>query len=293
MKLITNVCLVLIFVIVKTHIVNAQRVVSKIYYEFQHIDDKSQPDNPHIEDIVVYLSQNSTIQKNVTTLEIRKAVKDFVYNPNRQVNSSGLAVMEVPTVKKDISKYEYYHDFKDRKFFLFSHLFDTYYMMESDFPDIKWELLEDNKKIGGFDCQLAKANFGGRQYYAWFTTEIPFPYGPWKLNGLPGLILEVNDENNEVSWKFSKFELSDSENEEIIVSPKEAIKTTQDKFEKTFDSVKKNPVAARKAAAAAAKSSGIFGLKIDNSILTEYTVGHQKREGFKEKVLNNPIEIDK
>lgn len=292
-KKVSEIFKIILIIVLQYNVCNAQKVVSKVYYEFKHIDDTNQPENPHIEDVVVYLSQEASIQKNVTTLEIRKVVKDFVYNPNRQVNSGGAAVLNIPTVQKDISKYEYYHNFKDRKSFLFSYLFDTYYVIDNDFPNIKWELLEDNKKIGEFECQLAKANFGGRQYYAWFTTEIPFPYGPWKLNGLPGLILEANDESNEVSWTFSKFELLDAQNEETIISPKEAINTTKDKFEKTFDSVKKNPIAARKAATAAAKSSGSFGIKIDNSIITEYIVGHKKREGFKEKVFNNPIEIGK
>ena len=285
--------IVFLFISIKQNTCLAQNVISKVYYEFEHVDDRNQPENPHREDLVVYLTQEATIQKNVTTLAIREAVNDFIFNPNRQVNSNGAAVLNLPIIQKDISKYEYYHNFKNRQSFLFSHLFDTYYVIEDAFPDLAWELLDGTKKIGGFDCQLAKSNFGGRLYYAWFTTEIPYPYGPWKLLGLPGLILEAYDDNNEVSWKFNKFELVDSQNEERIISPKDGIITTKEKFEKTFNSVKKNPIAARKAAVSSAKASGSFGLKLDNSIITEYAVGHQKIEGFKEKVLNNPIEIGK
>lgn len=56
---------------------------------------------------------------------------------------------------------------------------------------IDWQLLPEKKNILGFNCQLARGYFKGAEYLAWFTTDIPFMDGPWKFNGLPGLILEV------------------------------------------------------------------------------------------------------
>jgi len=64
---------------------------------------------------------------------------------------------------------------------------DIYYIKDSAIK-INWEISSETKKIGNFTCTKATANFRGRDYTAWFTTDIPLPYGPWKLMGLPGLI---------------------------------------------------------------------------------------------------------
>lgn len=57
----------------------------------------------------------------------------------------------------------------------------------------QWELLEDTLTILSYPCQKAVCTFKGRDYEAWFTTEIPRSEGPWKLQGLPGLILRAQD----------------------------------------------------------------------------------------------------
>jgi len=56
---------------------------------------------------------------------------------------------------------------------------------------IDWKLEDGKKEILGYQCQKATTEFGGRQYEAYFTTEISIPNGPWRFQGLPGLILEV------------------------------------------------------------------------------------------------------
>lgn len=43
----------------------------------------------------------------------------------------------------------------------------------------------------GYVCQKAISHFRGRNYEASFSPEIPIKEAPWKLYGLPGLILKV------------------------------------------------------------------------------------------------------
>ncbi|WP_088324032.1 GLPGLI family protein [Polaribacter tangerinus] len=84
--------------------------------------------------------------------------------------------------------------------------FNNKFMYKEVVPKIDWEITNEIKKIEGIEVQKAKALFRGRYYIAWFTKEIPVALGPWKLNGLPGLIIEAYDSNNEVLFLFKKIE---------------------------------------------------------------------------------------
>ncbi|WP_396597524.1 GLPGLI family protein [Dokdonia sp. R86516] len=68
--------------------------------------------------------------------------------------------------------------------------------------EITWEIKGKTKKIASFTAQKAIGTFRGRTYTAWFTEEISLPYGPWKLYGLPGLILEAEDSEKMFGIKF-------------------------------------------------------------------------------------------
>lgn len=73
-----------------------------------------------------------------------------------------------------------------------------HYTEALEFP--QWELRDSVKTILGYPCQLAVADYRGRTWWAWFTFEIPISDGPWKLGGLPGLVLEAQDSDGDYSF---------------------------------------------------------------------------------------------
>lgn len=93
----------------------------------------------------------------------------------------------------------YHFDSKEKKFY--NRDLGFRYVQE-DSLKINWNIVNENKMIGKFNCKKATTNFRGRDYTAWFSTDIPLPYGPWKLHGLPGLILEAYDTNKEILFYF-------------------------------------------------------------------------------------------
>lgn len=64
---------------------------------------------------------------------------------------------------------------------------------EEPMSEMKWTVIEDStKNILGFECVMAQTNYHGRIWKAWFSPEIPVHDGPWKLHGLPGMILSAD-----------------------------------------------------------------------------------------------------
>ncbi len=80
------------------------------------------------------------------------------------------------------------------------------WVTDSLFP-MEWTIDTATKKVGELNCTKATCYFRGRNYTAWYSTDIPIAFGPWKMGGLPGLIIELEDENQNLVVRFSKMSI--------------------------------------------------------------------------------------
>lgn len=80
------------------------------------------------------------------------------------------------------------------------------FIIKENLQNIKWEIQTETKKIERFNCIKAVGEFGGRIYDVWFTPDIPVSLGPYKLWGLPGMILEAKSRDGRVSYEFKEYE---------------------------------------------------------------------------------------
>lgn len=138
----------------------------------------------------------------------------------------------------------YIFDITKKTFFFTAFIDEKSYKIKETIPSMKWILStkkEDIKKINNLLCNKATLNFRGRSYIAWYSSKIPLSFGPWKFNGLPGLILEIYDTENTYHWTATKitFPLKDKIDFNIFQKLKAeeiTIKQYVDKIEKAHKS---------------------------------------------------------
>ena len=98
--------------------------------------------------------------------------------------------------------------------------------------DYGWEMMEGDSVIGGYACQKAQMTYRGHSWVAWFTPEIAVSDGPWKLCGLPGLILDAADKEGDYHFMFTGLE--NATDREIFLNTNNSKKTTAKDMYKMF-----------------------------------------------------------
>lgn len=93
---------------------------------------------------------------------------------------------------------------------VFTIVSDTNLRYEESEP-LKWVLYSETKMINGVKCQMAATNKFGRRWVAYFSKEYPQSLGPYKFNGLPGLIFELYDTRNDYHFTATKVEKNSEE----------------------------------------------------------------------------------
>ena len=118
---------------------------------------------------------------------------------------------------------------------------DSYQCEETvETPD--WQLVPDStKEILGYQCQMATTRFKGRQWTVWYTEDIPLDEGPWKLRGLPGLVLSAYDAKRQYVFEGAGLEQVSTDQPVVIVKDKRE-KISQKDFRKVLN--RYDPIAA-------------------------------------------------
>lgn len=116
----------------------------------------------------------------------------------------------------------FYMNSKSRELIRSKNLYGETFNIISSIDSIKWELTNERKKIGNFECYKAKTNKVIKNskgtfnhiVEAWYAPEIPFSFGPVGYGGLPGLIIEIQYQN--VRFYVSTIALNTKKNTKIV-----------------------------------------------------------------------------
>lgn len=151
--------------------------------------------------------------------EYKLAVKDTATIENQDENGN------IQILIPDKKTQKIYFDFKTRKCYEIKYIKQEFVVQDTlNLPN--WNILDEIKNINNHQCIKATTTFKGRNYEVWFTFDYPTQFGPWKLNGLPGLIIIAQDEKKEVFFEATEIiKINDSIEEPIntnkIITPSE------------------------------------------------------------------------
>lgn len=93
---------------------------------------------------------------------------------------------------------------KERRTIVHDRFDITNWYYEEPYEEPVWEITDSIDVINGLNCVKAMTSFRGRIWIAWFAPEIPLPEGPWKLCGLPGLIIYAYDTKGHYGYKAKR-----------------------------------------------------------------------------------------
>lgn len=208
---------ILIIFLFCNNIIAQKKIIINVLYDFTYVRDLSDREHPYQQDMILSIGknhsrygskrrfdQNSRAQKEKLAALQNMPSSTMITASGRPgfiVNNQGILTNE-----------EIITDFKDKKMILYGVILQSY-KIKSDLPQIKWDIQEDRKTIQNYECQKAIGTYGGRTYHVWFAPELPFQNGPWKLSGLPGLILEAQDDKNEIAFKVKEITKNTDPNE--------------------------------------------------------------------------------
>ncbi|HEY8927768.1 MAG TPA: GLPGLI family protein [Mucilaginibacter sp.] len=232
-----------------------------VHYKFTHVRDTTNREHPYTENMVLFIGssasayrsydrqlQDALFKKQVA--DAKASSPDGNIRVNRQMTGSGTEYFQFPN---------------ERKFFTKERLLNAY-LIENPVPEMTWKISSDTATFGGLHCQKATTHFKGRDYTAWFCPDLPVHTGPWKLNGLPGAIVDARDAKNEVVFKFDGVEkamptpkesaasddhsgaqvvllgMDDANGDpNVIELPAKAIRTSEKEFETLRETMRKDP----------------------------------------------------
>lgn len=122
---------------------------------------------------------------------------------------------------------DYYYNYPQKGVLLNSFfIVNAEYRYSEPLPVFKWDTkFSETQTILGFICQKATADFRGRKWTVWYTTEIPVNHGPWKFSGLPGMILKAYD--NDHFFEFTAVGIEKGRNSPIFIYDSNAPNATQ------------------------------------------------------------------
>jgi len=167
------------------------KVQFSVQYEMSFVQDTSNPDQTTQETMVLKVGERSSQFYSYT-----RFVSDSLLRIQME-QSGGFIRREAPMGGQSNQggqvTYQIFKNYPEGKVTTLERIGPNQFRCEETNECPEWQLLPDTTTILTYLCYKATTRFKGRDYTVWFTPAIPRSEGPWKLCGLPGLILYAED----------------------------------------------------------------------------------------------------
>jgi GLPGLI family protein len=172
----------------------------RVYYKFRFMNDTTARTEFTNESMMLLIGEKMSVYQSYNSYRTDSIIK------NRPANSGGgmISVSSVPMSGGSGAGEKQFTILAKNQLLSTKSVFVTQYLVDESAKQTQWNITGDTKEIGGITCQKATARVKGRDYAAWFAPELPYSLGPWKLNNLPGLILEASDSKGEVFFELER-----------------------------------------------------------------------------------------
>jgi GLPGLI family protein len=284
MKLLFPLLLIIAFFFPSAFAQKPEPAQAQVKYHFIHIRDTTQPTHPYTENLILLLGRNASAYTSIDAKLQKEHMNSEVMDQVKNAPDPNHLTLTI-TSSRPVSAEEYFQFAAEHRIFIKQTLLNAY-LVEEALPVINWTVTNDTLTINSLHCQKATTHFKGRDYEAWFCPDLPFHSGPWKLNGLPGLIVQAADTKKEVIFEFAGFDDIIAQN--IMVSlPADAIPTTQKEFDRLKELRRTDPQAFAKM-----PRTNIQKSPMDNIDPSKITSVNIKSSGVTfSRNINNPIEL--
>ena len=175
---------------------NAQN--KQFFYNFIITNDSASKAKPLDEQTTLIVSPKGSLYYSHDAIAYDSIVESEIQRVSKN-NTSGSIKLNLEGIKVGRLKSVVKKDYPDYKTTFTNKIGSRTYRYEEKRP-LKWEILSEKKTIGEWPVQKATTNYLGRQWIAWFSTEIPIQDGPYKFHGLPGLIVSLEDTDHDYQF---------------------------------------------------------------------------------------------
>ena len=241
------------------------KLIVKYSYQKQ-IDSTDEKSKINLENYSLYLNEENSL-----------FISDYRINLDTILNNANFSDLDkLRSLPKPSSNKRIFKSASSKKIIIYDEFYDKIYKY-NDSVNMQWKITDIYDTLNNMKIRKAETKFRGRNYTAWYTSEIPISDGPYKFKGLPGLIIKLYDSKKEINYSLIGLKIFKNNKSLKLNYNSEALLVSKSKYKKIKESFKQNPIPYMESQGA------VFSEETERIIKEKFRKRNNK--------TNNPIEL--